>query len=98
MKPLEELLRELARPQVSEFAVVTDRLPCVKVDDRYDPVDDTARPTDEILEMLNSLGGIRYVENLEIKPAQWTTRVDGVGLVSVQAVMRGGRVQADNSP
>jgi twitching motility protein PilT len=94
MKPLEELLHELARPQVSEFAVVTDRLPCVKVGDRYDPVDDTARPTDEILDMLNSLGGIRHVENLEVKPAQWTTRVDGVGVVAVQAVMRSGRVQA----
>jgi twitching motility protein PilT len=94
MKALEDLLGELARPEVSEFAVVTDRLPCVKVGDKYDPVDDTARPTDEILDMLNSVGGIRHIEHLDTRPAQWTTRVEGVGLVAVQAVMRGGRVQA----
>jgi twitching motility protein PilT len=94
MKALEQLLRELARPEVSEFAVVTERLPCVKVGDKYDPVDDNARPTEEILDMLNSIGGIRHIENLETRPAQWTTRVEGVGLVAVQAVMRGGRVQA----
>jgi twitching motility protein PilT len=94
MKALEDLLGELARPEVSEFAVVTDRLPCVKVGDKYDPVDDTARPTDEILDMLNSVGGIRHIEHLDTRPAQWITRVEGVGLVAVQAVMRGGRVQA----
>jgi twitching motility protein PilT len=94
MKALEQLLRELARPEVSEFAVVTERLPCVKVGDKYDPVDDNARPTEEILDMLNSIGGIRHIEHLESRPAQWTTRVEGVGLVAVQAVMRGGRVQA----
>jgi len=94
MKALEHLLRELARPEVSEFAVVTERLPCVKVGDKYDPVDDTARPTEEILDMLNSVGGIRHIEHLDTRPAQWTTRVEGVGLVAVQAVMRGGRVQA----
>ncbi len=94
MKALELLLRELARPEVSEFAVVTERLPCVKVGDKYDPVDDNARPTEEILDMLNSIGGIRHIENLDTRPAQWTTRIEGVGLVTVQAVMRGGRVQA----
>lgn len=94
MKALEQLLRELARPEVSEFAVVTERLPCVKVGDKYDPVDDTARPTEEILDMLNSVGGIRHIEHLDTRPAQWTTRIEGVGLVAVQAVMRGGRVQA----
>jgi twitching motility protein PilT len=94
MKALEHLLRELARPEVSEFAVVSERLPCVKVGDKYDPVDDTARPTEEILDMLNSVGGIRHIEHLDTRPAQWTTRVEGVGLVAVQAVMRGGRVQA----
>jgi len=94
MKALEQLLRELARPEVSEFAVVTDRLPCVKVGDKYDPVDDTARPTEEILDMLNSIGGIRHIENLDTRPAQWSTRIEGVGLVAVQAVMRAGRVQA----
>src|SRR5579872_6650378 len=94
MKPLHDLLRELARPEVGEFAVASDRLPCVKVGDKYDPVDDTARSTDEILDMLASVGGMRHIEDLEARPAQWSARVEGVGVVSIQAVMRTGRIQA----
>jgi twitching motility protein PilT len=94
MKTVDELLRELGRSEVLEFAVVSDRLPCVKVGDAYEPVDDSARSTDAILEMLAAVGGSRHVEELDAKPAQWTTRIDGVGIVAVHAVMRGGRVQA----
>jgi twitching motility protein PilT len=94
MKTLQQMLRELTRAQVSEFAVATDRLPCVKLGETYEPVDDVPRGTDEILEMLVSAGGSRYVEELEAQPAQWTTRIDGVGSVGVTAIMRAGRVQA----
>ena len=41
-----------------------------------------------------AVGGSRHVEDLETKPVQWTTRVEGVGVVGVHAVMRAGRVQA----
>ncbi len=51
MKTLDQMLRELTRPDVGEFAVVSDRLPCIKVGARYEPVDDKARSTDAILEM-----------------------------------------------
>lgn len=88
------MLRELSRTDVAEFAVASDRLPCVKVGESYDPIDDATRSTDAILEMLVSVGGSRYVEVLEAQPAQWTTRVDGLGLVTVNAIMRGDRVQA----
>ena len=81
MKTLHQMLRELSRSEVAEFAVVSDRLPCVKVGGAYEPVDDTARSTDAILEMLMALGGSRYIEDLGDKPAQWTTRVEGVGPV-----------------
>jgi twitching motility protein PilT len=94
MKTFQQVLRELARPEVVEFAVATERLPCVKVGDQYQPVADVAPSTDAILEMLVAVGGSRYVEELEAKPAAWTTRVDGLGSVGVQAVMRDGRVQA----
>jgi len=94
MKTLQQMLRELARPEVGEFAVASDRLPCVKMGDQYQPIDDVARSTDAILDMLVAAGGSRYVEDLETKPAAWTTRVDGLGPVEVTAVMRGGRVQA----
>src|SRR5580700_9660749 len=94
MKTLPQMLRDLARAEVSEFAVASDRLPCVKLGGKYEPVDDHARSTESILEMLVSAGGSRYVEDLEAKPAAWTMRVEGVGSVGVQAMMRDGRVQA----
>jgi hypothetical protein len=88
------MLRELARADVGEFAMASDRLPCIKIGGKYEPVDEHARSTDAILEMLTSVGGSRYVEDLETKPAAWTMRLEGVGSVGVQAVMRDGRVQA----
>jgi twitching motility protein PilT len=94
MKNLHQMLRELVRPGVTEFAVVTERLPCVKVDGKYEPVDDAARSTESILAMLVNVGGSRYVDELGDQPAAWTARVDGLGAVAVQAVMRDGRVQA----
>jgi twitching motility protein PilT len=94
MKTLDEMLRALSRADVAEFAVASDRLPCVKVGDSYEPVDDATRSTEEILAMLVAAGGSRYADALEGQPAQWTARVDGVGSVAVTAMMRAGRVQA----
>jgi twitching motility protein PilT len=79
---------------VVEFAVVSDRLPCFKVGDKYQPVDDVPRTTEAILEMLRAVGGAEHVVDIEKQPAHWSTRVDGVGSVGVQAVMRQGRLQA----
>jgi twitching motility protein PilT len=94
MKNLLQMLQELARPGVTEFAVVSDRLPCVKVDGRYEPADDSARSTDAILAMLVSVGGSQHTAELSERPAAWTTRVEGLGSVAVQAVLREGRLQA----
>ncbi|HEV3189125.1 MAG TPA: PilT/PilU family type 4a pilus ATPase, partial [Polyangiaceae bacterium] len=94
MKTLQELLRELTRSDVIEFAVASDRLPCIRVGDKYEPVDNTARSTPAILEMLVKAGGSRHVDDLAARPAQWSTRIEGVGMVAIQAAMRGGRVQA----
>ncbi len=88
------MLRELARPDVSEFAVASDRLPCVKVGDKYEPIDDVAQSTDAILAMLVAAGGSRHVEDIEAKPAAWATRIEGLGTINVQAALRAGRVQA----
>ena len=68
MKTIEEMLRSLARAEVSEFAIVSDRLPCVKVGGQFQPVDDTAPITDVILQMLVGVGGSRYVDSLGPKP------------------------------
>ncbi len=94
MKTFDQMLRELARADVIEFAVASERLPCVKVGNKYEPIDDSPRSTDAILEMLTSVGGGPYVRDLEKNPAHWTTRIDGVGSVGVQAVMISGRAQA----
>jgi len=94
MKTLHQMLRELSRADVAEFAIASDRLPCVKVGGNYEPVDDTPRSTAEIVEMLVAAGGGGYVDDLLAGPAQWTTRVEGVGLIGITALMRSGRVQA----
>ncbi|MDB4997900.1 MAG: Twitching motility protein PilT [Myxococcaceae bacterium] len=94
MKTIEEMLKSLARPGVTEFALSSGRLPCAKVDGTYAPEETSAPNTDTILQMLVSTGGSRYVDDLGEKPVQWTTRVDGLGVVAVTAIMRAGTVQA----
>jgi twitching motility protein PilT len=94
MKSIEELLRNLARPNVLEFGLVTNRLPSVNIGGRFEPVDDEAPSTDRVKQMLVATGGGRFVETLGEKPVQWTTRVDGVGLIAVAAMMRKDVVQA----
>ncbi len=94
MKTVQQLLEELKRPEVAEVAVASDRLPCVKIGEKYEPVDESARSTQQILDLLVAAGGSRHVGVLETKPAQWTARIDGIGSIEVQAFMRAGRVQA----
>ena len=94
VKTIEQMLRHLARTEVAEFAMATGRLPCIKVDGAFKPVDDTAPTSDQIIQMLVAVGGSRYVDALGAKPMQWTTRLDGVGAIAVAAVMRDDRVQA----
>ena len=40
MKPIEELLKNLGRPEVLEFGLVTNRLPSVNIGGKFEPVDD----------------------------------------------------------
>jgi twitching motility protein PilT len=94
VKTIEEMLKSLTRPGVTEFALSSGRLPCAKVDGTYAPEDTSAPTTDSILQMLVSTGGSRYVDDLSEKPVQWTSRVDAVGVVAVTAVLRAGAVQA----
>jgi twitching motility protein PilT len=84
----------LARPNASEFAVTSGRLPCVKVNGTYEPVAENPASTDLILTMLMTLGGIQYVDSLGAKPSQWRTEVDGVGPLTVVAVRSGDVVKA----
>ena len=94
MKPIEELLKNLGRAEVLEFGLVTNRLPSVNIGGKFEPVDDEAPTTDVLLQMLVTMGGSRYVEQLSERPVQWTTRLDGVGVIAVAAIMRKDVVQA----
>jgi twitching motility protein PilT len=94
VKPIDELLRNLRRPEVLEFALASDRLPCVKVGASFQPVDGGAPSTDQVLEMLVGAGGSRYVDSLNEAPTRWSFRLDGVGVISISAVLRSGVVQA----
>src|SRR5688572_25626326 len=94
MKPIEELLKNLGRAEVLEFGLVTNRLPSVNIAGKFEPVDDEAPTTDKLLQMLVTMGGSRYVEQLSERPVQWTTRLDGVGVIAVAAIMRKDVVQA----
>ncbi len=94
MKTIEELLKNLARPEVLEFGLVTNRLPSVNIGGKFEPVDDEAPSTERLMQMLVTMGGSRYVDSLSDKPVQWTTRLEGVGVIAVAAIMRKDIVQA----
>jgi hypothetical protein len=94
VKTIEELLQNLGRANVTEFALVSQRLPCVKVNGAFKPVDDYAPTTEEILEMLVAAGGSWYIASLGPAATQWALNVEGIGTVGVQAIMREGNVQA----
>lgn len=94
MKTIEEMLRNLGRTEVLEFGLVSNRLPSVNVGGKFEPVDNKAPTTDMVLQMLVQMGGSRYVESLSAKPTQWTTRLDGVGVIAIAAIMRDDIVQA----
>lgn len=94
MKTIEELLKNLARPEVMEFGLVTNRLPSVNIGGKFEPVDDEAPSTERLMQMLVTMGGSRHVDSLNDKPVQWTTRLEGVGVIAVAAIMRKDVVQA----
>ncbi|HVJ90356.1 MAG TPA: ATPase, T2SS/T4P/T4SS family [Labilithrix sp.] len=94
MRTIEELLENLARPEVSEFGLVTNRLPSVNIGGKFEPVDDEAPSTERLMQMLVTMGGGRHVDSLGDKPVQWTTRLDGVGVIAVAAILRHDILQA----
>ena len=94
MKTIEEMLLNLARPEVVEFGLVSNRLPSINVGGKFEPVDTRAPSTDTVLQMLVTMGGSRYVESLSPRPTQWTTQLKGVGVVAIAAIMRDEVVQA----
>ena len=94
MRPIVDLVRELHRPNVTEVALASGRLPCRKEGGTYVPVDRAAVDEPELVRALATIGGEAFVGALSEKPSSWTHRQPGVGLVAIMAVRRGGSVQA----
>jgi twitching motility protein PilT len=88
MKTILELLRELKGRDVSEFAMVSNRFPCVKVQGAFKPVDDVATSTAVILRMLQAVEGGARIGALSAQPTQWKTDVEGIGEITVMAVRK----------
>jgi twitching motility protein PilT len=95
VKSPDQLLRQLERRDVEELALVSGRLPTVKVSGSVERIPGEAPSGDDILSLLMIVGGSRYVDTLGPVPKQWTSRLAGVGILTVSAVVpRDGEVQA----
>ncbi|WP_437807312.1 PilT/PilU family type 4a pilus ATPase [Sorangium sp. So ce1078] len=94
MNALRSWLSQLNRPEVTEFAVATGRMPSVKISGAFQAVDPGALSTEDILMLLSALGGGRFIETLGAKPSQWHIRIDGIGAISVVAARQGDLVHA----
>ncbi|WP_437964391.1 PilT/PilU family type 4a pilus ATPase [Sorangium sp. So ce260] len=94
MNALRSWLSQLNRPEVTEFAVATGRMPSVKISGAFQAVDPGALSTEDILMLLSALGGGRFVETLGAKPSQWHIRIEGIGAISVVAARQGDLVHA----
>ncbi|WP_437586013.1 PilT/PilU family type 4a pilus ATPase [Sorangium sp. So ce1000] len=94
MNALRSWLSQLNRPEVTEFAVATGRMPSVKVSGTFQAVDPGALSTEDILMLLSALGGGRHIEALGAKPSQWHIRIEGIGAISVVAARQGDLVHA----
>ncbi|WP_437573982.1 type IV pilus twitching motility protein PilT [Sorangium sp. So ce887] len=94
MNALRSWLSQLNRPEVTEFAVATGRMPSVKISGAFQAVDPGALSTEDILSLLSALGGGRFIEALGAKPSQWHIRIEGIGAISVVAARQGDLVHA----
>lgn len=94
MNTIEQMLRHLTRPGVTELALASDRLPCVKLDGEFKPIDSAAPSTPLIRQMLAAAGGSQHLGSLSPRPTQWTLNVFGVGTVTASAVLRDSKILA----
>jgi twitching motility protein PilT len=84
----------LRRQGVTEFAVMSGRPPCVKVDGSYEQVAQKVVSDDELLELLVTLGGLAYVDRLGPEPVSWKSSEDGLGVLAIKAAKREGNLHA----
>jgi twitching motility protein PilT len=88
------LLTRLTRPDVTEVCLTAGQKPTARQGSAIVEIDAELLSADDLLRILFSTGGSRYVESLGARPAQWRTRVEGVGAVNVSAAMNGDIIEA----
>lgn len=95
MIALKTLLSALNRPEVTEVALRSGKAPALHFEGGgAEPTSDGRVAPDDMVQLLFSAGGSRYVESLSAKPTQWRTRVEGVGPVIVVATQNGEVIEA----
>jgi twitching motility protein PilT len=95
MIAISTLLAPLSRPDVAEVCLATGKRPALRFtrggveEMAVDPLSG-----DDMLRILFGTGGSRHVESLGTRPAQWRTRVEGVGMVGVSASQHDETIEA----
>ncbi|APR79450.1 Twitching motility protein PilT [Minicystis rosea] len=91
---LKTLLSQLARPEVTEVVLQGGKPPSLRIGGQIETATERPVSGDELVQLLFSAGGSRYVESLSAKPTQWRTRIEGVGAVVVTATQHGDTIEA----
>ncbi len=94
MMAITTFLAHLMRPDVTELCLTAGQKPAARRGGELQEIDAEPVSADDLLRMLFSAGGSRYVESLGPKPALWRTRIEGVGAVNVSAAMNGDVLEA----
>jgi len=90
----DKVFRVLAREDVKEVALQTDRPPCALVGAQWTPLLSLNLSEDDVLSALVEAGGRSEVLGLGDGPRTWDTTMEGVGLIRVSAGFRGATLQA----
>src|SRR6266852_8992716 len=91
---LDLMANGLRRDGVTEFAVMSGRPPCVKLDGSFQPVAQHPVSEDELIELLMTIGGLAYVDRLGPEAVSWKSVEDGLGVISIKAARREGTIHA----
>lgn len=92
--PFDKLFQFLARPDVKEIAVQTDRPPCVLVGEQYTPVANRNFSEDDVIAMLVEAGGPAEVMGLINGHRRWDYAHPSLGKIRVTAGYHGSLLQA----
>jgi twitching motility protein PilT len=94
MQQYDKLFQLLARDDVKELALQSDRPPCVLMGDAYTPVLNRNLSEDEVIAALVEAGGRTEVVGLVAEARRWMFDLPGLGQVRVSAGYHNGLLQA----